>query len=262
MKYIKNEKLEKIQLTKNNFYVVLDFDRTITAEESADSWDVAGELLDVNFQKELANLYQKYRPIELDYEIPLKEKIKAMETWYQECMDLYQEHGLTKEKLTKAITNNQKMQFRKGAKEFLEKMAQEKIPVIILSAGIGNVIEGFLRKNQCDFENLWIISNFIEFEEDGTMKKFTAPMIHTMNKTMNGHLPRKWMDRLKKIPYKLLLGDLIEDKNMIEKEEWENTILIAFLNQETKDLQCYLEEFDVVLTKEDATFFVVEELIK
>ena len=93
---INTKKLEEIKekLKKENFCVVLDFDRTITSRESSDSWDASGKLLGEEFAKKLYDLYIKYRPIEQDYTISIQEKEKAMETWYQECMDLYYEYHL------------------------------------------------------------------------------------------------------------------------------------------------------------------------
>ena len=62
-----NKKLEQILKEKEKLYVVIDFDKTITAFESADSWDASGKTLEENFTKEMNELYQKYRPIEKDY---------------------------------------------------------------------------------------------------------------------------------------------------------------------------------------------------
>ena len=38
MKYINTNKLEQIKLSKDNYYVILDFDKTITSKKSLDSW--------------------------------------------------------------------------------------------------------------------------------------------------------------------------------------------------------------------------------
>lgn len=103
MRYIKKVKLDKIKLDKTNMYVAIDFDKTITATESEDSWDATGKMLGKEFEIKLSNLYKKYRPIELNYQITFDEKNKAMENWYQECMNLYYEYHLTKDKLEKSI---------------------------------------------------------------------------------------------------------------------------------------------------------------
>ena len=184
MRYINTNQLEKLKINKNNVYVAIDFDKTITTGESIDSWSVAGSLLGENFAKELNGFYKIYRPIELDYKIELEEKEKAMIEWYQKCMNLYYKYHLTQEKLAASIQKSNLI-FRDGAKEFLQKAYQENIPIIILSAGIGNVIEQFLKETNCYFDNIYIIGNFIEFDENGNMKKFDhSKIVHTLNKTM------------------------------------------------------------------------------
>ena len=129
MKYIKQEKLEKINLEANNMYVAIDFDRTITANNSTDSWDAASSLLGMELKEEFDKLYKIYRPIEMDYTISFEEKNKAMECWYKKCMEKYYKYNLTKEQLEKSVMQSGVI-FRKGAKEFLLKMAEKKIPEI------------------------------------------------------------------------------------------------------------------------------------
>lgn len=263
MVFINEEKLNKIKLEKQNYFVAIDFDRTITSKDSLDSWAAAAnkEVLGNKIIEEQNKLYQIYYPIELDYTIDIEEKRKSMIEWYNKCMDLYYEHELTKEKLEKSIDMSN-INFRKGAKEFLNTMNERQIPVIILSAGIGNVIQRFLTKNNCYYKNIHIISNFIKFNEDGTMKKFNDNMIHTLNKTMQKCLHQEWNEKISNKEYGLLIGDLIEDKNMIQEENWDKTILVGFLNNKIEENQkMYEEKFDIVLSKENATFDNIRKIL-
>ena len=225
MKYINEEKISKIKLTKSNFYVAIDFDKTITANDSADSWDASGKMLGIEFKEKLYELYYKYGPIEQDYNISFEEKNKAMEEWYYKCMKLFYEYELTEEKLKESIDSSNLI-FRTGAKDFLKNMYINNIPVIILSAGIGNVIKYFLQKNDCLYDNTYIISNFITFDEKGNIKKYEGELIHTLNKTMEGKVPKEVSKNLDGREYRLLFGDFIEDKKMIPINEWSNTISI------------------------------------
>lgn len=125
MKYINTNKLEKLKISKDNVYFVIDFDRTITSRDSSDSWSVSGYLLGKEFEKEMNEFYQKYRPIEIDYKIPQSEKEEAMNTWYTQCMDLYYKYQLTKEKLIQSVKTGG-LVYRKGAKEFLRKSSKRK----------------------------------------------------------------------------------------------------------------------------------------
>jgi len=257
------EKLEKIKLENENYFVVIDFDRTITSKDSLDSWAAAAnqKALGNEIIEELDKLYQKYYPIELDYKIDIEEKRKNMIEWYNKCMDLYYKYELTKEKLEKSIDMSN-ITFRKGAKEFITIMHEKQIPFIILSAGIGNVIKEFLIRNNCYFKNMYIISNFIKFNEDNTMKKFNDNMIHTLNKTLENHLSQEFENKISNKKYCLLIGDLIEDKNMIKKEDWDKTISIGFLNNKIEEnKKIYEEKFDIVLSNEDATFDDVREIV-
>lgn len=247
-KYINTNKLDKINFTKDNFYVVIDFDRTITSNKSADSWDASGYLLPQEFKDELENLYNKYRPIELDYNLPNQQKEKEMQKWYSECMDLYYKYNLTKDILEKSI-NQSNLILRENMKEFLQELNKNNTPVIILSAGIGNVIEQFLKKENCYFDNTYIISNFIEFDENGKAKKFdNKKIIHTLNKTMENNLPQEWQEKIKQKEYAILLGDLIEDLNMADKNNIDKTLTIGFLeNNIEENLDIYCKNFDIVI---------------
>ena len=263
MKYIENYQKRKIELNAENMYVVMDFDGTVTQYKHSDSWDVAGQELGEEFKKELVNLFDIYRPIELDYNISYEEKAKAMEEWYKKCIDLYYEYGLTQKKLDNSILGCE-LNFRDNAKEFFEYMYKNNIPVIILSAGIGNVIEGFLKNNNCYFDNIYIISNFIEFNENGNMNKFNGKIINSTNKKLDVNKIQNWKEKekLEKRKYKLLLGDLIEDKNMVNPSEWDTTISIGFLEQGLENLPFFEKAFDIVLSKEDANYKNVLEILK
>lgn len=230
MQYINKEKIEKIKFTKSNFYVAIDFDRTITTGESCDSWDASGYILGDGFKKEAEALFQKYRPIELDYSISFEEKNKAMEEWYYGCLDLYYKNHLTKEMLIKSIDDSNLI-FRLGVKEFLAEMHENNIPVIILSAGIGNVIERFLKTEKCYYDNIYIISNFLQFDENGNIKPYDGKLIQTLNKTMKGHINNEYSQKLKEKQYRLLLGDLIEDKNMVPRDEWDRTLSVRIYSK-------------------------------
>lgn len=259
MKYINKEKIEKIKLTKENFCVLIDFDKTITTYESPDSWDVAGKSADNGCDKEVSNLYNKYRPIEVDYNIEYKEKYQKMEEWYNACMNTYYKYNFNKYKLQEAVKTS-KLEFRKGAKEFLEFTNKYNIPVIIISAGVGSVIKEFLEQNNCFFDNMLLISNTFIFNEKGNAKSLEGSLIHTMNKTIDGKLKGKWKEKFLNRKYRLLFGDTIEDINMTDNKQ--NTIKVGFLDKDLENLNAYKKEFDIVLTENDSNFNELNNIIK
>lgn len=260
MKYINEDKIKKLDINSSNLVIVIDFDRTITAKTSMDSWDASGLLLGKEFKEKLEKLYLEYRPIELDYEISEEEKTKKMEEWYKACMNLYEEYNLSTSKLEESVEKS-RLVFRKGAKEFLNNAIIKDIPVIILSAGIGNVIEIFLKKNNCLGKNFEIISNFLQFDNLGNIKPFNGQLIHTTNKNLNKKHKDKIKEELVKRKYRILIGDMLEDEKMVPKEEWNRTIKVSFLDIKVEEnLELYKKSFDLVLTNEDSNFDKLREI--
>lgn len=263
MRYINSNKLKEIEIIENNYFVILDFDKTITSKKSLDSWMAVAdfEILGEECKKEVEQLNAKYAPIELDYTLEYETKKRYMVEWYEKSMDILYRYRLTHSKLLKSLEKG-KLEFREGAKEFLHNLYQRNIPVIVLSAGIGNAIEEFFKMNQCYYDNICIISNFIHFKED-KMQKFTNKIIHSMNKKFEGVLSTEWQDRIKEKEYAILCGDIIEDIQMVGKEDLKKTITIGFLNEKIdENLKFYQRNYDVVLTNEEACFQEVEKIIK
>lgn len=62
MKYIKTKKLERAKLTKDNFYVLMDFDRTLTKGDSISAWRVLyySDLLGDDFKPRYDEIHDKH----------------------------------------------------------------------------------------------------------------------------------------------------------------------------------------------------------
>ena len=256
MIYINNENkikaLEK-KFNKENICIFLDFDKTITSNESEDSWTVSAnkKIIGEDIYNELDKYSEKYEPIEFDYTIDAKQKEEYMQEWYIKSMELYYKYNLTEEKLIKCIKNG-KMYLRKGVKDFFYKLYENKVPVIILSAGIGNVVKQFLQEQKCYYNNMSIISNFIKFDNDGNMIKFSDDIIHSLNKNIDKLNDTRIKEITNSKKYRIVIGDLIEDINMIGKYPEEESLKIGFLNKNIKEnLEIYKRNFDIILTKEN-----------
>ena len=70
-----------------------------------------------------------------------------MTEWWKKHIGLFIKYKLSEEVINDAAVNLRVMSFSKGAKELLKNLKDRNIPVIIISAGIGNFIEQFLIKN-------------------------------------------------------------------------------------------------------------------
>ena len=265
MIYINNEeKVNKLKekMDKNNICIFLDYDQTITSSESEDSWATTAnrKVMGQEISNDLDKLYEKYGPIEFDYSMDITEREKYIIEWYDKCMELYYTYHLTEQKLKESIDNSNLI-LRDGVKEFLFKLYKNDIPVIILSAGIGNVIEQSLKKEKCYYNNIHMISNFIKFDDNGNMIKFCDNMIHSLNKNIDklGNLQLK--EKIEAKEYRIVIGDLVEDIYMMGKYPEDKSLKIGFLNKNiTENLEVYNKNFDIVLTKEN-NFYDIEKFL-
>jgi len=250
MIYIDDQIKNKVNsLNHDKLYVVADFDRTITVNSSDNSWGILekSNFVCEEYTKESEKLYNYYYPIEFDFSMDPVIKDKLMYEWWSSVISLFVKYGLREEVVNNATSNISVMQFRDGGKQFLESMYEKNIPVIIISAGIGNFIEQFLKYNNCLFENIYIISNFIKFK-DGVAVGIGNDIIHSQNKNIVSLSPdiiNKVIDR-KDI---LLLGDNLADVKMVSQDKRDKTIRIGFLDSDIeKNMEDFKKKFDVVCT--------------
>lgn len=260
MLYIKEEKLKQISLTSHSFAVLMDFDKTISTIDSEDSWTVIQNpsFVSPKIKMESTKLLEKYYPIEMDYHLSLDEKSSYMYRWYTEVLNLYYKYGLTYDKLISCVQYG-KIVFRNGVKELFFDFYKNKIPVVILSAGIGNVIALFLELNHCLYDNIHIVSNFLSFK-DNALLPIHHNIIHTCNKTLS-LLPDILQNQVCKKDAILLFGDYIEDIKMVPKDFLNKTLSFGFLEKNVDaNLDLYRNSFDVVLT-DNASFYDIRDMI-
>ena len=248
MIYINNkEKLNRLNKIQN-YYVVTDFDRTLTTKESEPSMGVVPKHLGGECLRQRMKIFNYYRPLELDYTIKEQEKLKIMKEWANKSFTLVSKY-ITQDVIDKAL-EKANIHFRKGAKSFLTKMNNMNIPVIIMSSGVGNIIKSFLKKEGCLFENIEIVSNFFEFKDERAYIDFDSIMA-TLDKKYE-KIPQNIRNKLEQKENALLFGDLIEDIKMVNKEKLSNTITFGFLDDNVeKNLESYKKNFDVVFTGDE-----------
>lgn len=227
----------------NNLYVVADFDRTITAGSSLTSWSVLADtdLVPEEYSVERHRLYDIYRPIEVDNSLPFDYRMKMMSEWFRAHIELFVKYKMTEEVFEKAATDLRVMEFRTGAQEFLTFLWKNKIPLIIISAGIGNFIEAFLKKYDCYFDNIYVSSNKILFK-NGVAVGVGENIIHSFNKN-EVSLPLEISNKLKGRNQVLLLGDQTSDLNMVDKNSHDSVITIGFEPDDPNDPCNSLEDF-------------------
>jgi hypothetical protein len=71
---------------------------------------------------------------------------------------------------------------RDGVPEFLQYLFEEKIPLLIFSAGLANVLKEFLMMKGVYHKNIHVVSNLMTFDKSGSLLAFEGEMIHSLNK--------------------------------------------------------------------------------
>ena len=83
---------------------------------------------------------------------------------YEKNIATLKKFEITEETINYSANNESIMCFRNGAKRFLSDMNSMDIPIVVISAVDGNIIQQFLINNNCNYPNIYICSNFLEYE--------------------------------------------------------------------------------------------------
>jgi len=270
-----NSRLERIKraISKEGaekLHIISDFDRTLTyafvAGEKRPSLIFIlrdGNYLTPDYARKAHILFNKYHPIEVNPDIPLDEKKRAMKQWWETHFDLLIRSGLNK-KDVESVVSSGKVKFRDGALEFINFLRSCNIPLVIMSStGLGgNAISLYLEKKGRLYDNIYIISNFFEWDKKGNAVGYRKPIIHSMNKDET--VVRAYPEIYEKIKARrnvLLLGDGLGDVGMIEGFNYKNLLKVGFLNEDIeRNLEHYKKVYDVLILN-DSSFEYVNKLI-
>jgi len=239
--------------------VVSDWDRTLTKARTEDGQDATsysviahGAYLGEAYRVEMDRLYARYRPIEISQTISHRKKQKAMRDWWAAALAMMQKYGLT-ENIIEDIAIRDFMRLRDGSIDLFKILSDREIPLSILSAGIGNVISKFLKVRSLLTSNVTITANKLIFDTHGSVAGFCEPVIHSFNKARHASTPRR---------YVLLLGDTIEDAQMVNDADADSVIRVGFLNEAVEENRAtYLRAYDIVICN-DASMAPVIELLR
>jgi cytosolic 5'-nucleotidase 3 len=216
-KYINQKSVEeKIKLLisegKSKLHIVSDFDRTLTTgikKEGGDSstWALLETHLSEILQKKSLDLYNYYRPLEIAGNLTEKDAIK----WWKDAFEILIQGKIKWSNLAKDVET--KLSARKGTKKLFKTCEDHQIPILIISAGVRDVIELWCQK--LDLKPTLILSTDLIFDEKGIFVSWKKDsLIHVLNKKEKGH------EEIKKIrekkPNIILLGDSLDDTTMVD----------------------------------------------
>jgi len=237
---------EVLAAGKDDTFIVIDFDRTITkcfletGERAADGHDILASVAKVSkgCKRMMEVLMDKYYPIETDPTLCFEEKSKHMEEWYSLCNELLGQQGITADDVEKAVESCAHFRLRPGVEELFQLAYCAGIPVVILSAGVGNVIEEVVRQRIRKpsgetgkaWENVRVLSNTLIWDDGGKFQRFSEPIMHPFNKSMKD-APQELHDFIKGRSTCILAGDGLGDLTMAHGLETSCVLTMGFLNE-------------------------------
>jgi len=249
------EKIRRIKEdTNETFHMISDFDKTLTPAfidgkkaESGIGQLRAGGYLSPEYVREAYHLFDKYHPIEIDESIPLEERAAKMQEWWETHLHVMIRHGLNKEVIDDIIAKRI-IKPREGSLTFYDLLHDHNIPLLIFSAGKGDLIEGFLRAEGKLTPNVHVIANFYDYDEAGRVRGYKSKIVHVFNKNEGQILNAPYHQSIEKRQKVLLLGDGLGDVHMTDGLHHDTILRIGFLNERIDErIDAFASQYDVVL---------------
>ena len=234
-------------------HVVSDWDRTLTRARTPDGRDVTsylaivyGNYLGPAYRAEMDALYASYRGVEVSVDVPADEKEREMQAWWRSAFELLVRFGFCREMVEDLVARDLLM-LREGAETFFSRLAERGIPLLVLSAGIQDVIVGFSRTRSLLTPNVYVIANALIFDAEGRMTGYREPVVHSLNKTVARVRGMGYAGEVTGRRNVMLLGDTLEDAQMDRGLDHDCVIRVGFLNAAVHQQDAYAAVYDVVV---------------
>ncbi|CDQ61287.1 unnamed protein product [Oncorhynchus mykiss] len=239
--------------------VISDFDMTLTrfaynGKRCPTSHNILdnSKLISEECKAQLKDLLNTYYPIEIDSKRTAEEKLPLMVEWWTKAHTLLVQQRIRKD-LLKDMVKESDVMLREGYQLFFDHLQEHSIPLLIFSAGLGDVLEEVIRQAGVFHPNVKVFSNYMDFDETGVLKAFKGELIHIYNKREGALLNTGHFQELKSRHNVLLVGDSLGDLTMADGvHSMENILKIGFLNDKVEERKTsYLNAYDIVLVKDE-----------
>ncbi|RXM36114.1 7-methylguanosine phosphate-specific 5'-nucleotidase [Acipenser ruthenus] len=244
----------------NKLQIISDFDMTLTrfahnGKRCPTSYSIVDTslLISEDCKKTLKDLENTYYPIEIDPGRSVEEKLPLMVEWWMKAHAFLVEQKIRKDQLEMTVRGSGAM-LRDGFKAFFDELYKHSIPLVIFSAGIGDVLEEIIRQAGVFHTNVKVVSNYMDFDENGVLQAFKGELIHTYNKQEGALKNSGLFNQQTGSRNIILLGDSMGDLSMADGvENAENILKIGYLNDKVEERrEQYLNSYDIVLVKDES----------
>jgi len=247
----------------SELHVVSDFDRTLTkafiaGKKVISSYSLLREsgYLDPELLEKDQALFNKYYPMESDIFLSEEEKYQVMAEWWAKHYQLFVEYGFNKNILLK-LSDDYKNILRDSTLDLFEILAKTNLPLLIFSAGMGDIIKLFLERNNLLTSNIHLISNFLKYDNSGKAIGYNSKLIHVLNKNEIEIKDKGYYKEIAGRKNVILLGDNLGDLGMTAGIKHEVVFTVGFLNEREEELlEKFKDSFDVVILGDGSMDYV------
>ncbi|KOB65836.1 Cytosolic 5'-nucleotidase 3, partial [Operophtera brumata] len=253
----------------NRLQIVTDFDNTLTADDGVDGKPVLNSFemfrkcpsIPQSYKDEDYQLFIRYKPIENDPHMSIEEKSQHLVEWYRAAHNLMKGLKFPRQEL-KDIARNVTGSFRDGIHELISWINNRKVPILVLSSGLGEAVVDTLEEANLSSPQMKVLSNFLEVDAEDIIIGMKGNPIHSLNKNEASIKGTEYYEKIKERSNVILMGDTIGDANMVDgMDNYDTVIKIGYLS--TKRLTLlpeYLCNFDIV-SQNDQTMDVIRDLV-
>ncbi|XP_042330689.1 7-methylguanosine phosphate-specific 5'-nucleotidase [Sceloporus undulatus] len=239
--------------------VISDFDMTLTrfgfnGKRCPTSHNIIdnSRIISEEGRRQLKDLLHYYYPIEIDPYRTVEDKLPLMVEWWTKAHNLLTQQRILKSDIAEMVRESDVM-LRDGFNIFFDQLHQNRIPLFIFSAGVGDVLEEIIRQAGAFHPNVNVVSNYMDFDDSGVLQGFRGPLIHIYNKNNTVLKDTEYFQQLCTRTNILLLGDSMGDLSMADGvADVENILRVGFLNDRVEEQRGkYIESYDIVLEKDE-----------
>ena len=209
-------------------HLLVDFDRTITRHwaDAAQtipmltSYAVLQQRWPVAERAQVDAISRHYYAIETNPHLSHEEKAPAMIEWHRLSNALAVRVGTTRADVAAAVASAG-LALRPGVRELVAWCERHDVPLIVMSAGVADVVAEALRLLLGDQPTLprviHVVSNSMVWDAGGRLAGFSEPILHVFNKRAGAIPPDSAAAQaIRGRPHAILVGDSMGDATMAD----------------------------------------------
>jgi len=184
--------------------------------------------------------------------------------WWDKAHELMLKHGMPPRPMLQRLVREAYMPPRHGALALLRKLEEMKVPVLIVSAGLSDVIEEFLRQHNALTENVTVCSNRLNYGADSVpqsvspeepVTSFTKAAAYKNAAAFFRHHHARRMI--------LVIGDSVTDIDAAHEVPYDESLSVGFLNSRPATAMTkYADTFDAVVLGNGGSLDPLTDLVE